>query len=170
MSILKHHPQIAKNVFIAPNAIVIGNCVIAKNASVWYGAILRGDNDLIEIGEGSNVQDLSVIHVDPGKPVKIGKNCTIGHRAIIHGAQMGDNVLIGMGAIVMNEVVIGDNCIIGAGALITERTVIPSNSLVLGMPAKVVKKIDDVAIKKIKLNAESYIENAKAFVVFERRK
>jgi len=160
----KHQPQIAQNVFIANNATVIGHCILHPHSSVWFGAVLRGDNDLIEIGAGSNIQDLSVVHVDPGKPVKIGEGCTIGHRAIIHGAQIGNNVLVGMGAIVMNDCVIGDNCIIGAGALLTEGTQVPDNSLVLGIPAKVVKSLGVEAIDKIKLNAQSYIENALKFI------
>lgn len=166
MSILEHQPQIAKNVFIAPNAIVIGNCRIEVNASIWYGAVLRGDNDLIEIGEGSNIQDLSMVHVDPGKPVKIGKGCTIGHRAIIHGCTIGNHVLVGMGAIVMNNAIIGDNCIIGAGALVTEGVEIPPNSLVLGMPGKIVKTLDETAIEGIRRNAEVYVANAKKFLKY----
>jgi carbonic anhydrase/acetyltransferase-like protein (isoleucine patch superfamily) len=166
MSILEHQPQIAKNVFIAPNATVIGNVILAPGSSVWYGAVLRGDNDLISIGENSNIQDLSVVHVDPNKPVSIGKGCTIGHRAIVHGATIGDNVLIGMGAIVMNNVVIGENCIVGAGALITENKVIPPNSLVLGSPAKVVKSLSSEQVNSIRENARVYVENAKRFAAF----
>lgn len=158
------NPEIAKNVFVAPNATVIGNVKIHEHASVWYGAVLRGDNDLIEIGKNSNIQDLSVIHVDPNKPVHIGKNCTIGHRAIIHGAYINDNVLIGMGAIIMNNVIIGKNCIIGAGALITEGKEIQEGSLVLGSPAKVIKKLSDKQLKAIQNNADAYVENAKRFM------
>ena len=163
MSILKNQPEIAKNVFIAPNATVIGNCILKENSSVWYGAVLRGDNDQIFIGEGTNIQDLSVIHVDPGKPVQIGEGCTIGHRAIIHGAVIGNNVLVGMGAIIMNNVEIGDNCIIGAGALITEQTKIPSGSLVVGIPGKIVKTLQKQDFIKIKKNAEVYIANSRKF-------
>jgi len=169
MSISKHQPQIAHNVFIAKNATVIGNCVLHSNSSVWFGAVLRGDNDLIEIGAGSNIQDLAVIHVDPEKPVKIGEGCTIGHRAIVHGAKIGNNVLVGMGAIIMNNCVIGNNCIIGAGALLTEGTQVPDNSMVLGMPAKVVKTLTDDAIANIKINALSYIENAKRFMALKNK-
>lgn len=166
MSILEHQPQIAKNVFIAPNATVIGNVKLASGSSIWYGAVLRGDNDLISIGENTNIQDLSVVHVDPNKPVSIGKGCTIGHRAIVHGATIGNNVLVGMGAIVMNEVVIGDNCIIGAGALITEKKVIPPNSLVLGSPARVVKSLSGDQVDSIRENARVYVENAARFAAF----
>ena len=166
MSILEHQPQIAKNVFIAPNATVIGNVILATGSSVWYGAVLRGDNDLISIGENTNIQDLSVVHVDPNKPVSIGKGCTIGHRAIVHGATIGDNVLIGMGAIVMNNAVIGENCIVGAGALITENKVIPRNSLVVGSPAKVVKSLSSEQINSIRTNAQVYVENAARFAAF----
>jgi len=167
MSILEHQPQIAKNVFIAPNATVIGNVILSKQSSVWYGAVLRGDNDLIEIGEGTNIQDLSMIHVDPQKPVRIGSGCTIGHRAIIHGATIGDNVLVGMGAIVMNEAEIGDNCIIGAGSLVTEKKIIPPNSLVVGSPARVVKRLSDEQMSAIRRNSAVYIANAERFVKFE---
>lgn len=157
------NPEIAENVFVAPNATIIGNVKIAAHASVWYGAVLRGDNDLIEVGKNSNIQDLSVIHVDPGKPVHIGTNCTIGHRAIIHGAYIDDNVLVGMGAIIMNNVRIGKNCIIGANALITEGKEIPDGSMVLGSPGKVVKSLNEEQIQDIQRNADVYVENAKRF-------
>lgn len=163
MSNLAHQPQVSKNVFIAPNATVIGNVVLSEGSSIWYGAVLRGDNDLISIGENTNIQDLSVVHVDPGKPVHIGKNCTVGHRAIIHGAHIGDNVLVGMGAILMNNVKVGKNCIIGAGALITEGKEIPEGSLVLGYPAKVVKQLSEEQIIAIQTNADVYVKNAKKF-------
>lgn len=169
MSILEHQPQIAKNVFVAPNATVIGNVILAEGSSVWYGAVLRGDNDLISIGKNSNIQDLSVIHVDPSKPVSIGMGCTIGHRAIIHGASIGNNVLIGMGAIIMNKVTIGDNCIVGAGALITENKTIPPNSLVLGSPAKVVKTLSNDQVEAIRANAQVYVQNAQRFIQFMGR-
>ena len=164
MSNLSHQPKQGENVFIAPNATVIGNVQLSKGSSVWYGAVLRGDNDLIFIGENTNIQDLSVVHVDPGKPVHIGKNCTVGHRAIIHGAYIDDNVLVGMGAILMNHVKIGKNCIIGAGALVTEGKEVPEGSLVLGSPAKVVKQLSTEQIKAIQKNADVYVENAKRFM------
>lgn len=157
------NPEIAENVFVAPNATIIGNVKIAAHASVWYGAVLRGDNDLIEIGKNSNIQDLSVIHVDPGKPVHIGANCTIGHRAIIHGAYIDDNVLVGMGAIIMNNAKIGKNCIIGANALITEGKEIPDGSMVLGSPGKVVKSLNEEQIQAIQKNADVYVANAERF-------
>lgn len=157
------NPEIAENVFVAPNATIIGNVKIAPNASIWYGSVLRGDNDHIYIGENSNIQDLSVIHVDPGKPVHIGANCTIGHRAIIHGAHINDNVLVGMGAIIMNNVKVGENCIIGANTLITEGKEIPEGSMVIGSPGKVVKSLNEEQIQAIQRNAEVYVENAKRF-------
>lgn len=153
-----------KDVFIAPNATVLGNVKLADKVSVWFGAVIRGDGDRIEIGEGTNIQDLSVVHVDPGVPVTIGKGVTVGHSAIIHGCHIDDNTLIGMRATVMNGAKIGKNCIIGAHALVTEGKVIPDNSLVIGSPGKVVKQLDEQAIKKIRENATHYVQNGQDFL------
>ena len=129
--------------WVAPTAQLIGDVRLAAEASIWFGAVLRADDEPIEIGAGSNVQDLSVLHVDPGFPIRIGRDCTIGHRAMIHGCTIGDGTLIGMGATVMNGAVIGRNCLIGANAMVTEGKQIPDNSMVLGAPGKIVREVDE---------------------------
>ena len=127
----------AARVYIAPNATLIGGVTLGLDASVWFGAVLRGDSEPIVVGERSNIQDLCVLHTDPGFPLVIGANCTIGHQAMLHGCTIGDNCLIGIQAIVLNGARIGRNCLIGAGALVTEGMIIPDNSMVVGMPGKV---------------------------------
>jgi carbonic anhydrase/acetyltransferase-like protein (isoleucine patch superfamily) len=149
--------------FVAPSAEVIGNVVLGEDVGIWFGAVLRGDNDLISIGARTNVQDMTMIHVDPGLPVTIGEGCTIGHRAIVHGCTIGDNTLVGMGAMILNGARIGSNCLIGAGALITENKVIPDGSLVMGAPGKIVRELDAAAIEALKRSAESYVRNARRF-------
>jgi len=149
--------------WVAENAQVMGKVVLNSGVGIWFGAVLRGDNDPIVIGEGSNIQDNTVIHTDIGYPVTIGKGCTIGHTAIIHGCTIGDNSLIGMGAKVLDGAVIGNNCLIGAGALVTEGKVIPDGSLVVGMPAKVIRTLDADAIKLLRQSAEHYRENMYRF-------
>lgn len=148
----------ANGVFIAPGATVIGDVELGENVSVWFGAVLRGDSDKISIGEGSNVQDNCVVHVDPGKPVSIGKEVIVGHAAIIHGATVGDNTLIGMRATLLNNVKVGKWCIIGAHALLTEGMEIPDYSVVLGSPGKVVRQVTEEDKVRIKRNAEAYVE------------
>ena len=150
--------------WIAPSAVVIGKVRLERNASVWFGAVLRGDNELILVGENSNVQDACVLHTDPGAPLTIGRNCTIGHRAILHGCTIGDNTLIGMGATILNRARIGANCLIGANALITEGKVIPDNSLVMGAPGKVVGELNAEALAKRPKSAEGYVKNWQRFV------
>ena len=153
-----------KNVFIAPNASLIGQVQIGNQSSVWYGAVLRGDNDLIQIGERSNIQDNAVVHVDPGVPVNIGNDCIIGHGAIVHGAKLNNNVLVGMNAVVLNNAEIGEYSIIGANALVTSGTIIPARSLVLGSPAKVVGQISEDQMRSIERNAAVYMAKAKEFM------
>lgn len=150
--------------FIAPTATVIGNVIVSEEASIWFGVVIRGDNEPITIGERSNVQDNTMIHTDPGFPVIIGKGCTIGHNAIIHGCQIGDNSLVGMGAKILNGAKIGKNCLIGAGALITEGKVIPDNSLVVGSPGKVIRQLDEAAVKGLANSADIYVANAKRYL------
>ena len=149
--------------WIAPNATVIGNVTLGRNVSIWFGAVLRGDNELISIGEGTNLQEHVIIHTDPGYPADIGKGCTIGHLALLHGCTIGDNSLVGMGAIILNGARIGRNCLIGAGALITEGKEIPDNSLVVGSPGKVVRELDEAAISRLAQSAEHYVRNGKRF-------
>jgi carbonic anhydrase/acetyltransferase-like protein (isoleucine patch superfamily) len=149
--------------WIAPDAAVIGKVKLERMASVWFGAVLRGDNELITIGENSNVQDGAVLHTDAGIPLVISRNCTIGHKAILHGCLIGDNTLIGMGAVILNRAKIGNNCLIGANALITEGKVIPDNSLVMGQPGKVVGELNEEARTKLPKSAEGYVQNWQRF-------
>ncbi len=149
--------------WVAPSADVIGRVRLLRDASIWFGAVLRGDNEWITVGQGSNIQECSVLHTDMGAPLTIGTNCTIGHKAMLHGCTIGDNSLIGMGAIILNHAKIGRNCLIGAGALIPEGKEIPDNSLVMGQPGKVVRELDDEAAAKLTLAAESYQRNWKRF-------
>jgi carbonic anhydrase/acetyltransferase-like protein (isoleucine patch superfamily) len=149
--------------WIAPTAVLIGDVRLAPNASVWFGAVLRGDNEPIIVGENSNVQDGAVLHTDPGSPLTLGANVTVGHMAMLHGCQIGDNSLVGIGAIVLNGAVIGRNCLIGAGTLITERKIIPDNSLVMGAPGAVVRSLGDAQAQALKRSAASYVENWKRY-------
>lgn len=149
--------------WIAPTASVMGNVILKKNASIWWGAIARGDNDPIEIGENSNVQDGSVLHTDHGSPLTIGSNVTIGHMVMLHGCAIGDGSLIGIGAIVLNGAKIGRNCLIGAGALITEGKEIPDNSMVMGAPGKVVREIGEQHALILQGSALHYVENWKRY-------
>jgi carbonic anhydrase/acetyltransferase-like protein (isoleucine patch superfamily) len=145
--------------WIAPTATVIGDVTLHPNASVWYGAVLRGDVEALVIGENSNVQDGSVIHADPGAPVRVGANVTVGHMAMLHGCEVGDGSLIGIGAVVLNGARIGRDCLIGARALITEGTVIPDGSLVVGAPGKVVRTLTVEQIASMQGGARRYVEN-----------
>ncbi len=140
-----HRPELPEDgdVWVAPGAYVIGNVRLGSGVSVWFGSVLRGDNELIRIGAETNLQEQTVIHTDPGFPCSVGDNCTIGHKAMLHGCTIGDGTLIGMGATVLNGATIGSGCLIGAGALITEGKVIPDGSLVMGMPGKVMKSVTD---------------------------
>lgn len=149
------------NVFIAPGAIVLGDVTLGKDVGIWYHATVRGDRAPIVIGEGSNVQDNAVVHVDAEHGVLIGRNVTIGHSAVIHGCNVGDNSLIGMGAIIMNGARIGKNCIVGAGALVTQNSQIPDNSLVLGNPAKIKRSVTEEEIASNLRNAKMYVEEAR---------
>ena len=149
------------SIFIAPGAIVLGDVTLGEDVGIWYNATVRGDRAPIVIGKRSNVQDNAVVHVDAKYPVTIGENVTIGHGAIIHGCEIGDNSLIGMGAIVMNGARIGKNCIVGAGALVTQNTIVPDNSLLLGNPAKVKRKVTQEEIASSLRNADVYVEEAR---------
>ena len=150
--------------WVAPNATIIGDVTLEKNSSVWFNAVIRGDNENIHVGAGSNVQDGRVLHTDPGCPLKIGKDVTIGHLVMLHGCTIGDNSLIGIGAVILNNAEIGKNCIIGAKALITENKEIPDNSLVVGAPGRVVRKLTDEEIGKItEEEKKAIIENTKHY-------
>lgn len=156
-------PEIDADTWVAPNATVIGNVRLLPGASVWFGATLRGDNEWIEIGQGSNVQESCTLHTDIGHPLVIGRDCTVGHNVILHGCQIGDETLIGMGATVLNGAKIGKNCLIGAGALVTEGKVIPDGSMVLGSPGKIVRELDADAIRLLKFSAEHYQHNMRRY-------
>ena len=149
--------------FIAPSATVIGDVQLAKDASVWFNATIRGDNEPIIVGEGSNVQDGSIIHTDPGYKCIIGKHVTVGHMVMLHGCEISDDCIIGIGSTILNKAKLGKNCIIGANSLVTENKVIPDRSLVLGSPGKVVRQVTDEEIKHIKENARDYVENIKKY-------
>ena len=159
-------PKNSSKNWVAPNATIIGDVILEileKNSSIWFNAVLRGDIENIYIGEGSNVQDGSVLHTDPGCPLKIGKNVTIGHMVMLHGCKIGDNSLIGIGAVVLNNAKIGKNCIIGAKTLITENKDIPDNSLVIGSPGKVVREVTEEEKKNVFENTKYYQDNWKKY-------
>ncbi len=149
--------------WIAPTAVLIGDVHVETGVGIWFGTVIRGDNEPISIGAGSNVQENCVFHTDPGFPVRVGAGCTIGHKAMIHGCEIGENSLIGMGATVLNGAKIGRNCLIGAGALITEGKVIPDGSLVVGAPGKVIRALDEAAIEGLRHSAQHYQENMRRF-------
>ncbi|MGB0343348.1 MAG: gamma carbonic anhydrase family protein [Parvibaculales bacterium] len=147
------------NYWVAPDAQIIGSIILHENASIWFAAVLRGDNEPIVIGENSNVQDGAVMHTDPGCPLTLGRNVTIGHQAMLHGCTIGDNSLVGIGATILNGAKIGRNCLIGAHALVGEGKDIPDNSMVLGMPGKIVRELDEANEKIMIASATHYVEN-----------
>jgi gamma-carbonic anhydrase len=155
-------PETALAAFVAPNATVIGDVRLGRDSSVWYGCVLRGDINAIEIGEGSNVQDLTMVHLADEHGVKIGRHCTIGHGAIIHACEIGDECLIGMGATVLDGAQIGDRCLVGANSLVTQYFVAPPGSLVLGAPAKVVRPLTEQEKAGLRPWAEKYVQVARA--------
>jgi carbonic anhydrase/acetyltransferase-like protein (isoleucine patch superfamily) len=157
-------PQLDEGAWIAESAEVIGKVELHKNANVWPQAVIRGDNDLIQIGEGSNVQDASVLHTDPGYELIIGKHVTVGHKVMLHGCHIGDGSLIGIGAIILNGAKIGKNCLVGAGALITEGKEFPDGSMIIGSPAKVVKTLTPEQIAGIEDIARHYVKNAQRYI------
>lgn len=146
--------------YVAPSASVIGSVVLGHNASVWFNCVLRGDNDVIAIGDNSNIQDASVLHIDAGAPLNLGANVSIGHKVMLHGCSVDDNSLIGMNAVVLNNARIGKNCLIGACALITEGKEIPDGSLVIGSPGRVVRSLTEYEIKGISKIAEHYVQKS----------
>jgi carbonic anhydrase/acetyltransferase-like protein (isoleucine patch superfamily) len=156
-------PQLGEGAWVADSAQVIGKVELGAGASVWFGTVVRGDNDPIRIGRNTNVQDLSVLHSDEGKPLTIGDNVSIGHQVMLHGCTIGDNSLIGIQAVVLNDAKIGRNCIVGAGSVVTEGKEFPDNSLIIGSPARVVRTLDEAAAKRLAHNAEHYVGNARRF-------
>ena len=157
-------PEIAEGCFVAPNAIVIGKVILEADASVWFGAVLRGDTEPIHIGQGSNIQDGAVLHTDPGFPLKVGRGVTVGHQAMLHGCEIGDGALVGIGAVILNGAKIGEQCLVGAGALITEGKTFEPNSLIVGVPARVLRRLSDAQVMGLKLNSAHYVENAKRYL------
>lgn len=149
--------------WIAPNAAVVGAVELGAGASVWFGAVIRGDNETIRIGARSNIQDGAVLHSDPGSPCTIGEDCTIGHAAIVHGCTIGDGSLIGMGATILNDAKIGRGCIVGANALVTEGKAFPDGSLIVGSPARAIRELDEQTQADLLATAQKYTENARRF-------
>ena len=149
--------------WVAPDAVLIGRVRLLRNASIWFGSVLRGDNDWITVGENSNVQDNSVIHTDYDQPTVIGSNVTVGHKVILHSCTIGDNSLIGMGSTILNRVKIGKNCLIGANTLISEGKEIPDGSMVLGAPGRVVKQLSEPQFAMLKMSAQVYVKNYQRF-------
>jgi len=156
-------PQLADSVWVAPNATVIGDVRLAANVSIWWNAVLRGDNDPITIGAHSNIQDGSVLHTDEGVPMTIGRDVTVGHLVMLHGCTLGDGSLIGIKSVILNGAVIGKNCLIGANTLIPEGKIIPDRSLVMGSPGKVVRELSDAQVARIAHGAAHYVNNAQRY-------
>ena len=156
-------PTIHKDSWVASNAVLIGKVILKKAANIWFNVVLRGDIETITVGEGSNVQDGCVFHTDPGCPLTLGKGVTVGHMVMLHGCEVGDGTLIGIGSTILNKTKIGKNCIIGANTLIPENKTIPDRSLVLGSPGKVIRQGTDKEVEEIKENAKHYVENYKRY-------
>jgi carbonic anhydrase/acetyltransferase-like protein (isoleucine patch superfamily) len=156
-------PQLGAGAWVADSAQVMGAVELAENASVWFGAVVRGDTETIRIGRNSNIQDLSVLHADIGSPLTVGDNVTVGHQVMLHGCTVGDGSLIGIQAVILNNARIGKNCIVGAGSVVTEGKEFPDNSLIIGAPAKVVRTLDAATAAKLAQSAEHYVDNARRF-------
>jgi carbonic anhydrase/acetyltransferase-like protein (isoleucine patch superfamily) len=156
-------PQLADTAWVADSAQVVGNVTLAADSSVWFGVTVRGDTETIAIGQGSNIQDGSVLHADVGMPLVVGDNVTVGHKVMLHGCTIGDESLIGIGAIVLNGAKIGKNCLVGAGALVTEGKEFPDGSMIIGSPAKAVRQLTPEQMEGLRLSAKHYIDNAQRF-------
>lgn len=156
-------PQVAESAWVADSAQVIGAVTLGPDASVWFGTVVRGDTEHITIGAGSNIQDASVLHADHGMPLVVGERVTVGHQVMLHGCTIGDESLIGIGAVILNGAKIGRNCLVGAGALVTEGKEFPDGSMILGSPAKVVRQLSPEQIEGLRRSAQHYIDNAQRF-------
>jgi len=156
-------PDVDPTAWVADSAQVMGNVSLAAETSIWFGTVIRGDTETIHIGRGSNIQDGSVLHADIGKPIRIGENVTVGHKVMLHGCSIGDESLIGIGAVVLNGAVIGRNCLVGAGALVTEGKVFPDGSMIIGSPARAVRPLSAEKMQDLRESAAHYVENAKRF-------
>jgi carbonic anhydrase/acetyltransferase-like protein (isoleucine patch superfamily) len=155
--------------WVAPDAHVIGRVRLGQDVGIWFGAVLRGDNELIDIGDATNIQEGALLHTDEGAPLTVGAGCTVGHHAILHGCTIGQNSLIGMGATVLNHARIGANCLVGANALVTEGKEFPDNSLIVGAPAKAIRVLDEAAVERLRWSARHYVDNWKRYAKGLRR-
>ena len=162
-SIGDRQPVLGREAWIAPNATVVGDVILGDEASIWWNAVVRGDNDTITIGAGTNIQDGSVLHADDGVPLTLGDRVTVGHLVMLHGCTIGEESLIGIKSVILNRAVIGRHCIIGANSLIPEGKVIPDRSLVMGSPGKVVRQLSDEEVAKLQLAAQGYVDNARRY-------
>ena len=159
----EHAPTIHESVFVADTATIVGKVTLEENASVWFGAAIRGDNEPIAIGEGSNVQEGAVLHTDPGRPLSIGKDVTVGHQAMLHGCTIGDGSLVGIQAVILNGAIIGRHCLVGAGSVVTENKTFPDRSLILGAPARVARELTDEEVKGLEQSAKNYVDRRDLF-------
>lgn len=162
-------PTVAANSWVAPSADVIGDVRLGEKVGIWFGAVIRADNTPIVLGDRTNIQEGAMLHSDPGIPLTVGADCTVGHHAILHGCTLGDRVLVGMGAIVLNNAVIGEDCLIGAGALVTEGKAFPPGSLIIGSPARAVKELPAEMVEGIRQSAAGYAERQQRFAAGLRR-
>jgi carbonic anhydrase/acetyltransferase-like protein (isoleucine patch superfamily) len=156
-------PVIPKSCFIAEDATIIGSVILGENVNIWFGAVLRGDNEPIVIGDDSNIQELCVLHTDPGAPLTIGRNVTVGHQVMLHGCTIGDGSLIGIQSVVLNKSVIGKDCLVGAGAVVTENKSFPDRSVIFGSPAKVVRELNEENAARLAMSAESYVKRGQNY-------
>lgn len=164
-----HRPVVPESAFVADDAVLIGKVILGERASVWPGAVIRGDNESIVIGAGTNVQDCAVLHTDVGFPMTIGQNVSVGHQAMLHGCMIGAGCLVGIQSVVMNNATIGDDCLVGAGTIVPEGKSFPAKSLLLGVPAKVVREIADKDLELMRFNADDYVNRRARYLAGLRR-
>lgn len=156
-------PQVSASAWVADSAQVMGNVTLADDANIWFGVVIRGDTETITVGKGSNIQDMSVLHADVGMPLVVGEGVTVGHKVMLHGCTIGDNSLIGIGAVVLNGAKVGKNCLVGAGALVTEGKEFADGSMILGSPARVIRQLSPEQIEGLRQSAQHYVENANRY-------